>query len=99
MRHQRELVDRVEPDDVTHRPAGREQSAEAAIRKDSLDEVLAQPGIVEPAFFLDRQLGKVRHEGVGEQPPAGLLYSRTVPFAGTFKRTIMRSAQRTIRSR
>ena len=56
--HERELVHRMEPHDIPHRPAGGEQMRETSIRKHALDEVLAQARIVEPPFLFDRQRGK-----------------------------------------
>ena len=72
MGHQRELVSGVEPHDVTHRPPCGKQRGEPTIGKDALDEVLAQPRIVEPPFFFDRQQGKAPDQGVGKQPASGL---------------------------
>src|SRR5580765_1188557 len=70
--HEREFVSRGEPYDGPHRPARGKEGREPAIREDALDEVLAQPRIVEPPFFLNWQQRKARDQGVGKQPAARL---------------------------
>jgi len=72
MGHQRELVRGVEAHDVAHRPPCRKQRGEPTIGKDALDEVFAQPWIIEPPFLFDGQQGKAGDHGVGEQPAARL---------------------------
>ena len=56
--HEHEFVSRVEPYDGPYRPARGKEGSEPAVCEDALDEVLAQPRIVEPPFFLNRQQGK-----------------------------------------
>ena len=47
------------------------ETAQAMVGEHPLDEVLAQPRIAEPPFFLDRKVGHLPHQLGGEQPDAG----------------------------
>jgi hypothetical protein len=60
----------VKAHQIAGRPPGGKQPGEAPIGEDPLDEVVAEPGIGQPPFFLDRQVGKLLDERRGEQPAA-----------------------------
>lgn len=62
---------RVESHDIADRPARGKEGREPTIGEDALDEVLAQPGVVEPALLFDREQGKARHQRLGEQSASG----------------------------
>ena len=70
MGHQCEFVGGVESYDGPYRPACGEEDPEPPIRKDALDEVLAQCRIVQPALFLNRKERKAGNQGAGKQPAA-----------------------------
>src|SRR5678816_3277588 len=54
MRHQDQLVRRMELHERSGAPSAAKQDLQAAVRKDPLDEVLAQARIGEATFFLNR---------------------------------------------
>ena len=57
MRHQQQLLRGVERDHRGDRPTAGEQAAQPVAGEHPLDEVLAQPGVTEAPFLLDRQVG------------------------------------------
>lgn len=56
MRHELQLVARVELDDLARLPATREESLQPMIREDALDEVFAELRVVQASVFFDRQV-------------------------------------------
>ena len=76
VRQQHQLVRRVKPHQLSDGPPRREQRAQPAVGEDALDEVLAQPGIAEPAFLFDRQRRHARPQRRGIEPGAGALRHR-----------------------
>ena len=67
MREQRHLVSGVKLHQRTEGPAAGEEILQPAIRKHALDEVLAQPRIGQPPFFLDRQRREPAHQRRGKE--------------------------------
>jgi len=56
MRHELQLVARVELDNVARLPTAREQSLQPVIGEDALDEILAELRVVQASVFFDRQM-------------------------------------------
>ena len=50
-----------------------EERAQPRVGEDPLDEILAEPGIPQPAFLLDRQMREAGDECLGEQTAPALL--------------------------
>ena len=73
VRQQQELVVGVELDQPAALLASLHEVEPATAAEDALDERLAQPGIVESAFFLDGHERKARHEGCSEETRANPL--------------------------
>ena len=57
VRHQRELVGGVKADEMSDGPPAREEGPDAPIHEDTVEEVLTQSGIVQPALLLDGKIG------------------------------------------
>ena len=62
---------RVEPHQPAGGPPAGEEGPQAAVGEDPLHEVLAEAGVRQPPFLLDRQLRQAGGERRGEQPDAG----------------------------
>ena len=80
MRHERQLVGGMEPDEITDRPAPLEQAAHPLVCEHSLDEVLAQSRIRQPSFLLDRKRRQPPGQGGGEDASAGHHRHAVVPI-------------------
>src|SRR3972149_3144943 len=75
-----ELGGRREAGQIADRPPPREERAKPAVGEDALDEVLADPRIVETSFFLDGKIGAAAEERVGEEATP-VPWRHTLPVA------------------
>jgi hypothetical protein len=69
MGHHGSLLGRVEADQAFGGPPTGEEVAHPSVPEDSVDEVLAQARVVQPALLLDRQSGHRLDERLREYPP------------------------------
>ena len=70
VREQRHLVRRVELHERAERPPRREEIHQATIREDPFDEVLAELGVAQPPFLLNRQRREPPQQSRSKQPAA-----------------------------